>query len=78
MPAGPDAPLSNNQKSMLDLALGCHLKIADPSEYAAIRTRHRAITNCGDAAQYISEVETMIHSRRKFSPASPSAAAVSP
>jgi hypothetical protein len=67
-------PLSNNQKAMLDLALGCHLKIADSSQHAAIRARHQAITTKQQAAQYISEVETKIHSRRKFKPPLPSAA----
>lgn len=71
MPAKPDAPLSRNQQSMLDLALACHLKIADPGEHPAIRARHQAIKTKKDAAQYISEVETKIHSRRKFRPPTP-------
>ena len=54
---------------MLDLALGCDLKVCDPSLHPAIRARHHAITTQRDAAQYISEVETRIHSRRKFNPA---------
>jgi hypothetical protein len=56
---------------MLDLALGCHLKVADPSQHPAIRIRHRTVTTKRQAAQYISEVETMIHSRRRFSPHKP-------
>ena len=53
---------------MLDLALGCDLKVSDPSQHPAIRARHKAITTQRDAAQYISEVETKIHSRRRFNP----------
>ncbi len=52
---------------MLDLALACDLKVSNPSQHAAIRTRHQAIKTQRDAAQYISEIETKIHSRRKFS-----------
>jgi hypothetical protein len=68
MPPPPDAHLSANQKSMLDLALGCDLKVSDPSQHAAIRSRHQAIRSQRDAAQYIGEIETKIHSRRKFHP----------
>ncbi|HEX3719801.1 MAG TPA: hypothetical protein VH595_17755 [Verrucomicrobiae bacterium] len=71
MPAKPDAPLSSNQQSMLDLALACHLKIADPGEHPVIRARHQAIRTKKEAAQYINEVETKIHSRRKFRPPMP-------
>lgn len=56
---------------MLALALGCHLKIADATEQPAIRARHKAITTKAQAAQYINEVETRIHSRRKFRPPLP-------
>ena len=65
MPAAPEAPLSANQKSMLDLALGCDLKVSDPAQHAAIRARHKAITTQREAAQYIREIETKIHSRRR-------------
>jgi hypothetical protein len=53
---------------MLDLALGCHLRVADPAQQPAIRARHAAIKTREAASQYISEVETMVHSRRRFSP----------
>jgi hypothetical protein len=53
---------------MLDLALGCDLKVSDPSQHAAIRARHKAITTQRDAANYIHEIENKIHTRRKFNP----------
>ena len=56
---------------MLDLALACDLKTADPAEHANIRTRHQAIKTPEAAAAYIHEVENKVHSRRKFSPAKP-------
>jgi hypothetical protein len=62
----PGSELSRNQKSMLDLALGCDLRISDSSQHAAIRARHGAIRTNQAAAIYIREVEDRIHSRRKF------------
>jgi len=53
---------------MLDLALGCDLKISPHTQHDAIRTRHAGIRHPKDAADYIREVETRIHSRRKFRP----------
>jgi hypothetical protein len=61
-----DSELSANQQSMLDLALGCDLRVSDPAIHEAIKTRHRAIKTNRDAAAYIHEVENKIHSRRKF------------
>jgi hypothetical protein len=66
MSAHPRSELSPNQKSMLDLALGCDLRISDSSQHPAIRARHSAIKTNQDAANYIREVEVRIHSRRKF------------
>jgi hypothetical protein len=60
------ATFSPNQQAMLDLALACDLKVSDPAQHAAIRTRHQAIKTQRDAADYIREVENKIHSRRKF------------
>lgn len=61
-----DAPLSANQKSMLDLAFACDLKVSDPALHPAMRKRHAGIQRQKDAADYIREVEEKIHSRRKF------------
>ena len=66
MPAPEDAPLSPNQKSMLDLALGCDLKVSNAPQHPAIRARHKAIVTQNQAVDYIREVESRIHSRRKF------------
>ena len=61
-----DSELSPNQQSMLDLALGCDLRVCDPAHHEAIKARHRAIKTNREAAVYIHEVEEKIHSRRKF------------
>jgi len=50
---------------MLDLALACDLKVSDPAQRTAIRTRHQGIKTRQDAADYIREVENRVHSRRK-------------
>jgi hypothetical protein len=76
MATPPKSELSANQKSMLDLALGCDLRISDPSQHAAIRSRHAAITTNVAAANYIREVENRIHSRRKIKSLKPKTAGV--
>jgi hypothetical protein len=50
---------------MLDLALGCDLKVSDPGQHTAIRTRHAGIRTQQSASEYIHEVENKIHSRRR-------------
>jgi len=62
----PDSELSPNQQSMLDLALGCDLRVSDPGKHEAIKERHGQIKTNRDAAAYIREVEEKINSRRKF------------
>jgi len=68
MPSLDDAPLSEVQRTMLDLAFSCDLKISAHAEHEKIRERHQNITRSKDAADYIHEVETRIHTRRKFRP----------
>jgi hypothetical protein len=68
MPNPDDAPLSEVQRTMLDLALSCDLKVSPHEMHAAIRARHQTIVRSKDAADYIREVETKIHARRKFLP----------
>jgi hypothetical protein len=65
MTTHPKSELSANQKAMLDLALGCDLRISEPGQHDAIRKRHAAITTNTAAANYIREIENRIHSRRK-------------
>jgi len=65
MPANADAPLSDNQRCMLALALSCDMAVAKPSDRPALRERHRKIRTQSDAAAYIHEVENRIRSRRK-------------
>jgi len=66
MPDKEKTELTDTQQAMLDLALACDLRVSDPAHHAAMRTRHQAIRKQRDAALYIREVETKIHSRRKF------------
>ncbi len=68
MPNPDDAPLSEVQRTMLDLAMSCDLKISAHTEHDKIRARRQTIVRSKDAADYIHEVETRIHSRRKFRP----------
>jgi hypothetical protein len=60
-----DAPLSDNQRCMLALALACDMMVAEPSQRDALRERHRKIHTQSDATAYIHEVENRIHSRRR-------------
>jgi hypothetical protein len=64
MPDPVEPPLSENQRTMLTLALACDLQIAKPSERAAIRERRRLITRHEDAAAYIQSVEQKVRDRR--------------
>ena len=65
MPVTEEAPLSDNQRCMLALALACHLQISKPSERKALRERHKQIKTHQGAAAYIQEVEKKIRLRRK-------------
>jgi hypothetical protein len=65
MPATNDAPLSENQRCMLALALACDLQISKPFERQALRERHKKITTHQDTAAYIQVVENKIRFRRK-------------
>jgi hypothetical protein len=64
MPDPAETPLSENQRSMLALALACDLQISPPSDGPALRERHKKITHHLDAAAYIQEVENKIRARR--------------
>jgi phospholipase C len=63
--AADDASLSDNQNSLLGLALACDLGMSDPSQHEAIRARHQKIQTQKEAAEYIQEVEDRIQSRRQ-------------
>ena len=69
--AHPHSELSANQRSMLDLAVGCDLRVSEPGKHPAIRARHHAIKTNQDATDYIREVENKIHTRRRFKPLKP-------
>ncbi len=62
--ATPTASLSDNQKSLLDLALACDLKASPKSEHEALMFRRATIHQQKDADKYIREVEAKIHSKR--------------
>jgi len=66
MSAHPNSQLSTTQQTMLDLALGCDLKVSDPGQHTAIRARHAAIKTQQSASDYIHEVENKIHGKRRF------------
>jgi hypothetical protein len=65
MSAQLNSQLSATQQSMLDLALGCDLKVSDPGQHSVIRARHSGIKTQQGASEYIHEVENKIHSRRR-------------
>lgn len=57
IPASRDhAPLSDNQRSFLALALACDLEVTDVSQHPALRERYDNITRQKQAADYINEV----------------------
>jgi len=58
--AAKDAPLSENQKSLLAVALACDLKLSDQSKHAAVRERHGSIARQKDAAKYMAEIEQRV------------------
>ena len=58
-------PLTENQRAMLDLAMACDLKASDSTLHPMMMARRQTITSQQAAADYIREVETKIHSRRK-------------
>lgn len=63
-PAAANAAISDNQKSLLDLALACDLKASPRSQHNALMLKRMAIHRQKDADKYTREVENKIHSRR--------------
>ncbi len=62
--ARDNAPLSDNQKSFLALALACDLKTTPSAGHDALHKNFAQIHTQKNAADYIKSVETKIHSRR--------------
>ncbi len=63
-----NAAVSSNQESFLALAHACNLRLSDPVEHPALRSRYHAIKSTRrqkEAADYIREVEKKIRLRRK-------------
>jgi len=63
--AAPGAPLSENQKSLLGIALACDLQLSEQTRQEAVKNRHAAIRQQRDAAKYILEVEGRVRARRR-------------
>lgn len=61
----PTAPLSKTQKAQLALAHACNLQILEPAARPEAHRRYQAIHGQHDAANYLSEVEERIRSRRR-------------
>jgi phospholipase C len=59
-----EAPLSENQASLVSLALACDLAASPASDHYESRDRHLEIRKQKDAAEYVLGVESKIHSRR--------------
>jgi phospholipase C len=58
--AADQAPLSENQKSQLALALACHLEVTDLAQHPDIRDQYASITTQKQAAEYIAQVTQKI------------------
>jgi len=67
LPAGipPSTPLSEGQKSMLDLAQACHQEMSPSSEHPAVKAQRAAVQTHADAKRYLDLVATKIRERRK-------------
>jgi len=64
----PEAPLSANQKSLVDLALKCNLDMAAPAFRDGLVTEHAAVKTQGEAARYLAQHERVIAAHRRRSP----------
>jgi phospholipase C len=64
LPTASTAALSPNQKSLIDLALRCHLDMSDPGQHDALRLEHAAVTTQAAAADYLARFEATIAQRR--------------
>ncbi len=62
--APPDAPMSDNQRSFVDLALRCNLDM-HPADRDALIAEHAAVKTLGDAKLYILQHEAEIAAQRR-------------
>ena len=61
----PDAPLSANQQSLVDLALKCNLDMASPAFHDGLVAEHAVVRTQGAAAEYLSQHERVIAAHRR-------------
>jgi phospholipase C len=61
-----NAPLSKNQEAHLALALACDIQDSRPEQHQALHSRHSKIRTPKDVAEYMREIESRLHSRRKW------------
>jgi hypothetical protein len=55
------APLSDNQRTFLALALACDLEVTDVNQHPALRDQYASITTQKQAADYIGGVYQKVH-----------------
>jgi hypothetical protein len=63
----PEAPLSANQKSLVDLALKCNLDMASPAFRDGLVREHAAVRTQGEAARFLAQHERVIAAHRRRS-----------
>lgn len=61
----PRAPLSANQKSLVDLALKCNLDLTAPAFHDGLMSEHAAVKTQGQAARYLARHERIIAAHRR-------------
>ncbi len=61
----PQAPLSANQQSLVDLALKCDLDMAAPTAHDALKSEHAAVRTQGEAARYLARHDRAVAARRR-------------
>ncbi len=60
----PNAPLSDNQQSLVDLALKCNLDLANPALHDTLIAEHAAVQTQSDAEQYLMRHDSLIDAHR--------------
>ncbi len=62
IPSG--APLSDNQQSLVDLALKCNLDLANPNLHSALLAEHAQVRTQGTAAEYLARHDDLVAAHR--------------
>jgi phospholipase C len=61
----PDARLSDNQQSLVDLALRCNLDMAHPNLHPELVAEHATVRTQADAADYLDRHEAVVETQRR-------------